>query len=496
MKCTRSLSVLLALAAVFAHAGAAASQTGSLVSRTGTTVSGMVRDSIAHRPLAGATVQLVAADKPASFSRTAISDSLGRYTLTDVPFGRHMLGFFHPMLDSLGLESPVREISVGAETIDHADLGIPSAARLRGTICGARSARDSSTFIVGVVRDATDGTPLSGVTVTSGWLEISLGNRGFIRRTPHVSATTASNGWFAICDVPNAGSITLLASRGGDSTDLLEVDIPKGRFLRYELYLDSKRAVTSGSALVPEERTKRPAHTGTGHLSGTVVTAIGGRAVGEAQVEIVNGPATRANDKGEWTLDNVPAGTRMLEVRAVGFMPTRRHVHVVRGAAPVSVEMWTLSAVLDTVKVRSSRIWGHDLAGFYERRRNGAGRFLTDEDIARKPAVFASDVFRSITGIRLGHAADTVATDMMQRMVADSTREFAKRILIHGITGNWCAPAIYLEGIFMPGLTADDIDAWVRPINISGIEIYSEATAPSEYKQPRSGCGTIIIWTR
>ncbi len=497
MRCARSLTVLLAAAAFGASAPLAGGQAGSLVSRgPRATVSGVVRDSIAHTPLAGATIQLVAADNPAAFSRTAISDSLGRFLLTDVPAGLHMLGFFHPMLDSLGLATPVRLLTVGVQPVDHADLAIPSAARLRAAICGARAAKDSSAVIVGVVRDADSGTPLSGVTVTGGWMEISLSGRGYTRRMPHLTVTTADNGWFAMCNVPKAGSMTLLASRGGDSTDLIELDLPPERFLRRELYLSFAPTVIAAVNPGTSKKSKRRVRTGSGYLSGTVVTAIGGRAIGGAQVEIVNGPETRANERGEWALENVPAGTRMLEVRALGFSPARHYVHVVPGGPSVTVELATLSAVLDTVKVRSSRIWGHNLAGFFERRRQGAGRFLTDEDIAKRPAVFASDVFRSVTGIRLGYASDTVATDMMQRVVADSTREFAKRILIHGITGNWCAPAIYLEGIYMPSVTADDIDAWVRPVNISAIEIYSEATAPSEYKQPRSGCGTIIIWTR
>lgn len=53
------------------------------------TVSGIVHDSIARMPLAGAVVQLVPADSVASFVRTAISDSLGHFFLRDVPDGRY-----------------------------------------------------------------------------------------------------------------------------------------------------------------------------------------------------------------------------------------------------------------------------------------------------------------------------------------------------------------------------------------------------------------------
>jgi len=89
----------------------AAAQAPDTIHRApGAAVSGVVRDSIARMPLAGAMVQLVAADGLASFIRTAVSDSLGRFTLGDVPDGRFTLGFFHPMLDSLGVEAPLRDV--------------------------------------------------------------------------------------------------------------------------------------------------------------------------------------------------------------------------------------------------------------------------------------------------------------------------------------------------------------------------------------------------
>ena len=105
---------------------------------TGTTISGIVRDSIAHTPLANATVQLVARDNAASFERTSVSDSLGHYLLSDVPFGQYRLGFFHPILDSLGVDAPLRDVYVDSYRPKIVDLAVPSAGRLRLAICGAQ----------------------------------------------------------------------------------------------------------------------------------------------------------------------------------------------------------------------------------------------------------------------------------------------------------------------------------------------------------------------
>ena len=312
------------------------------VSRT--TVSGVVHDSIGRTPLAGSVVQLVSVNAPAPLTRTAIADSLGRFTLVDVPAGRYMLGFLHPMLDSLGVEPPVREVNVAGAQPVRADLGIPSPARLRSAICGQRLSADSGAFVIGVVRDARDGNPAGGVSVAVMWAELSFGPQGLTRHLPRRVITTAANGWFALCDIPTAGTIGLSASRGADSTDLIDVEVPAERFLRRDLYLGPARAVVAGDT--PTRR-----RTGDGRLTGVVVTAADGKPLTGAQVSIRDGPQTSANERGEWTLVNAPLGTRMLEVRAIGYYPERRAVDVVTGVAPIRTALSTMKSVLDTVTV-------------------------------------------------------------------------------------------------------------------------------------------------
>jgi len=151
--------LLLALVARLSDA-----QTPDTASRASGSVVGVVRDSLAKRPLAEALIQLVSADDPARFVRTSRSDSLGRFAINEVPAGRYMLGFFHPMLDSIGVETAQRQLYVGETGRPvQSDLGIPSPARLRAAVCG-KLGPDSSGVIIGVVRDAKDGSPISGAT--------------------------------------------------------------------------------------------------------------------------------------------------------------------------------------------------------------------------------------------------------------------------------------------------------------------------------------------
>ncbi|MEJ7760776.1 MAG: carboxypeptidase regulatory-like domain-containing protein [Gemmatimonadaceae bacterium] len=459
------------------------------------TVSGLVRDSVARTPLVGAIVQLVAAEGGAAINRTAVSDSIGRFSLSDVPNGRFMLGFFHPMLDSLGVDAPLREVNVDGQRVVRADLAIPSPARLRAAICGAKPASKSDVFLIGIVRNAQDGAPVAGARVKGEWLELSFRRDGLARRIPSLVATTGTNGWFAMCNLPSDGTIELVANRGADSTAVIEVQVPAEGLLRHDLYIGAAGAafaaglvtttnapvagVTSGeNAVAGPSRTVRR---GNGRLSGTVVATAGGKPLAGAQVSLTDGPEARTNERGEWTIVQAPGGTRMLEVRAVGYYPERRRVDVVTSATPIHLTLSTLKTVLDTVKILASRrVYDRDRNGFQHRRRAGLGRYLTAEDISRQRPIVTSDLFRNMSGVR----------------VASGATALDRQILVRGNMAEWCSPSIYLDGHNVGGLTAEDIDVWVDPDDVGGIEIYPGLGTPPEFQQGMNNCGSILIWTK
>ena len=56
---------------------------------------------------------------------------------------------------------------------------------------------------------------------------------------------------------------------------------------------------------------------------------------------------------------------------------------------------------------------------------------------------------------------------------------------------------MYLDGLFIPGADAFEIDMLVPPEEIAGVEVYgSGLRVPIEYGGSTSGCGVILIWTR
>jgi hypothetical protein len=468
---------LLSFIVPILFAGQAGAQSDSLVQNKLASVTGIAYDSIAASPLTGAVVQIVSDDSVGRFGATTVSDRSGRFAFNGVPDGRYNVGFFHAKLDSLGLEPTLRQVTVNGSEPVRIDLAIPSAKRLRTAVCPTRSAADSGGMVMGVVRDAGNGNAIAGATVIGEWLEIFLGRTGLGRRIPQVSAHTNGSGWFYMCNVPRAGMMTVRASHGSDSTDVVDVQIPPDGLIKSELYLGESRSEvvdTAKRAADTANRTVRRIRLGPGRLSGTVLSVEGQR-LSDAQVGIVDGPRTRTNERGEWTLVNVPLGTRMLEVRAISYYPRRIPVNVGTDSGSVRVTLSTLKAVLDTVRITASRVDRHQ-SGFEERRRSGFGRFLTDTDIARRSPRMASEIFQTVAGVRM--AGD----DIKLRGAFDD-----------------CSPGLYIDGQYVPpapgGLKAADIDMWVNVNQIKGIEVYFDHV-PGQFQQGLSGCGSIVIWTK
>jgi hypothetical protein len=135
--------------------------------------------------------------------------------------------------------------------------------------------------------------------------------------------------------------------------------------------------------------------------------------------------------------------------------------------------MITLRSVLDTITVRAVRL--ADMRSFEGRRRAGPGRFVGPEDIARLPGKELSEILQRQPGMRVERQADG-----------------SMKIFIRGETE--CEAELYIDGHYV--FNARDLDAWVRPERVVGIEMYSATMAPPQYQRPLSGCGSVVIWTR
>lgn len=217
-----------------------------------------------------------------------------------------------------------------------------------------------------------------------------------------------------------------------------------------------------------------------GRIAG-VVRDTSGAGIAGAEIT-VGGSDTRAetDEAGRFLLARVPAGEVAIHVRRLGFTPTSASVVVSNNAtAPLSITVAEVARQLGAVVVHAQQRHKYTgyLAGFYERRDRGFGRFITGDEIQKRDPMELTDMLRSVPGL---HVASAGIGDPSVR-----------------IRGNACAPLVWIDG--MPAAAAEfDVDA-IAPMSVAGIEIYSGiASVPSDFVLPfgRTVCGTIVIWSR
>jgi hypothetical protein len=230
---------LVLIPAVLSLAASVASAQGRL------SLSGVVFDSVAGRPLVGAMVQVTgAAGAVTGRTASAVTDTAGRYAVSGLPQGRYVAGFFHDALDTLGLVGEPRAVTV-ADTTATLDLATPSPRTIIGTICGATSVTDSVGLLIGHVHKSGTSTPIAGATVTVEWGETII-EKGSVRsRNMAADATTTGPGWFAMCDVPGDVELTVSVSSGADSSGFVSLEVPRTGVRHVTFYVGGARRVPS-----------------------------------------------------------------------------------------------------------------------------------------------------------------------------------------------------------------------------------------------------------
>jgi hypothetical protein len=429
------------------------------------TISGRVYDSVAKAPLAGATVELVASPPGTVNPIRVTTDSVGRYAMTDVSPGKYVLGFYHAVLDSIGIEPPFVRIEVGSPPgARRIDLGVPGPAQILTAICGAQPAKDSAGVVLGHVYDASTRSGVEGGHVVAEWRTFGVVANKLRMANPQMIATTARGGWFAICGVPRGDDVILEAARGSDTTGAVTVRVPAHGLAHRALFVDKKESTA-------------------GRLTGTVVDAGSGQPIVGAQVTISGAAVTgTTNDRGAFTISGAPGGTQSLLVRAVRYAPEQRTVDLL-GETSLSIEvrLTNLKTVLDTIRVTASRVYSADKIGFEQRRKSGFGSYFDTTDVARVRPHEVTRLLYSMNGVQVVGSG------------------FNQRILMRGVM-DLCEPSIVIDGVRLPDLTGADLNMMVSPEEVAGMEVYTSAGAvPAQFKglsQASMRCGAVVVWTK
>lgn len=441
-------------------------------------LTGVVFDSLASAPLSNAIVQLVPLAKVTS-AHSRMTDRSGAYAFDSLSQGRYLLGFQHPLLDSLGLTSPTLVIDVRASGDVRAMLSIPSARTIVADRCGPQAERDSTGVMIGFVRSATDGLGREGATIQLQWSELTIATDGIRRAVPTISGETSAAGGVALCGIPVGGMVMARAWSGSDSSGFAELDVPRNGVLRRDLYVGEARRValrdTTDSAAVETSVLR-----GEGTLRGVVRGANGRPLTGARVVFWGTGIEAKTSESGAYQMQDLPIGTYTLEARALGFLPRRLPVDILgSNESEVNLTLDSFGTFLDTVKVSAQRIFtSRTLQEFEQRKKAGFGHFFDEDAINKRNPFFVADLLRVTPGV-------TVAP----------SPSFGSRILMRG-TGfqAYCYPTLYIDGVRVFN-NDGDLDAFVNVQDIRAMEVYTRGSSVPAQFQNMDGCGSIVIWT-
>jgi hypothetical protein len=458
----RLASSVAAFAALLVFAPPANAQ----ATRAGTTVSGVVYDSVARAPLANADVELAEAGAQRTITRRARSDSAGRFEMSDIQPGRYFIAFYHPLLDSLSLELPTRTLEVAATPI-RVSLAVPSLMTMAAVLCPTTYKNDSTATLIGRLYDATTLGGIAAGTVSVWWREVVVNNTGGLQqRQPRVAAQTSDDGGFAFCAVPANIEFGLAAIRGSDSTDAVDLSVAPGTVLRRDLFVGRMQRTDSTSpAMVFRGR----------------VHASDGRPLANASVSVARaGSVARTDDAGRFEMSLATVGTQRVDVRHIGYAATSRVVDFVAGrATSADVTLVSVKQLMDTVRIVGERVYDVDSNGFQKRRKTGMGHYFGPEDVERLHVQHVSDLFYRVPSVRIrGEGIDRIVV----------MRDF--------FVNGECVPTVFIDGVRLSEMDVTDIDEWVPPRDLAGLEVYNAPErAPMEFTTLQ-GCGALVLWTR
>lgn len=273
-------------------------------------------------------------------------------------------------------------------------------------------------------------------------------------------------------------------------------NVPKGRGHRYALVFGIICGAVFRLAVPPPAQAQV--------LRGTVVDSISGRPLAGAHVRALNARSVTVGDtvtgpKGDFTFTLPIVGDYRLQAVRIGYvtavtqpMPvgSTRELYVQLRLAANPVPLDTITVVPATVVPESEIPW-LARAGFYDRRREGFGRFLTRADIEGRHPLVVTDVLRGLPGVEV-LCANRTSQQCDIEMPGASTMFFRGP----------CHPTIVLDGVVVRagGIgTAGDAkpDQVLNPFNIEALEVYtSSAGLPVQYQGYLSPCGAILAWSR
>ena len=157
------------------------------------------------------------------------------------------------------------------------------------------------------------------------------------------------------------------------------------------------------------------------------------------------------------------------------------------GLRPAALPLDTLTVVAESVTTEQWVPWLAD-QGFYQRKREGLGSFLTREQIENKDPLTVADLLKGMPG-------------ELVRCGAPRSWGMSMRAATSMFLGRKCQPTVVLDGAVVSvggsaRTSSGNVDL-IDPHNLEAIEVYpGPAGVPVQYSGYMSPCGAILLWSR
>jgi Carboxypeptidase regulatory-like domain/TonB-dependent Receptor Plug Domain len=435
--------------------------------RVGTaSISGLVVDSLNGGFLRGADVIVEGA------KASLRTDSAGRFRIDSLQPGTFQVGVFHALLDTLGISLASQPFHVGPDSMSFVMLAIPSATSIIKAACPVRGFRPQGTSaVIGHVIDPESLQPVPGAEVSIAWQQLEVSKEVGVRKTPRVIRdSTDAHGAFSLCSLPNAMQASLQARKAGAVT--AEIPITLGE-------MDSE--LFARTLLL--SRADSGAKTGNAVVSGRVVLE-GAPSNAGSRVEVVGTDVVGlTNERGEFTIRNLPSGTHVLLARHLGFGAETVPVDLSsREPKQVTIKLPKFVAVIDPVVVTAKRVASLEKVGFSQRQKTGMGYYMGPDQLKTMHPNQLTDILRRVPSLRV--------TSGPEGDVVTSSRGTSS------LTGGGGCVQYYVDDMPWTSAMPGDINNFVNSNEVVGVEVYAGPGTPAQYSRGMQDCTTVVLWTK
>ncbi len=336
---------------------------------------------------------------------------------------------------------------------------IPAAAQSEGEVglaiaqvCGEVDVRDEG-VLAGTVRDASSGVLLDRATVVLKWQIPGDEYPGT------AAVLTNEAGFYLFCHAPGGVAVDVYAEVLGRGSEPLTVGVESGTLVVEHVVVEVSD---------PSEP---------GFITGRVIDRTTRKGIANAELTIRDeGIGTLTNERGMFTLEKIPYGVYIIDVRHIAYADRELPLHVAGGLTQnLAIELSEQAMELEglTVTVEPRRFY-NDMEGLVRRMNLGFGDFMLRSDIEARAATSLPELLMGMSGVRLRGGS----------------------LFIRGRT---CLPMVFMDG----RLTRLDPDRGMLDIMLFDVEVVEfykgTASIPAEFNystNSQAGCGAVVIWTR